>query len=371
MLIGCVREIKEHEYRVGLTPSDVREYTRHGHSVVVERGAGLESGYADEIYTAAGARVVAHADTVFAEADMIVKVKEPQPQEVAKLRPGQLLYTYLHLAADETLTRGLLERGVDCVAYETIQEAGGQLPCLHPMSEIAGKLSVQEGAKYLERAMGGKGILLGGVPGVRRGRVAIVGAGTVGFSACRVAVGMGADVWILDIDRPKLLHVEDVLGSAVTPLFSTHEHIEEALEWCDLLIGAVLIPGARAPRLVRREDLGRMAEGSVLVDVAIDQGGFAETSRPTTHSQPTYVEDGVVHYCVTNMPGTVSETATRALTATTLRYGLQLAAMGPREAAAESPAIRHGLNILGGQLTNQAVAESFGIEWVEPLLAGT
>ena len=318
MKIGVAREIKAHEYRVGMTPSCCKAYVTAGHEVHVETGAGTGAGYSDADYEAAGGRIEGSRDALFANAEMIVKVKEPQPEEYELLQPGQILFTYLHLAAEPDLTSALLERNVTAVAYETIEDEEGALPCLQPMSEIAGRLSVQEGAKYLEKAFGGRGILLGGVPGVQRGRVVIVGGGVVGINAAKIAVGIGADVTILDISQPRLAYLDDIFGSSLQTLFCTPGNLEKCLKQADVVIGAVLLPGAKAPKLVRADHLKEMRPGAVIVDVAIDQGGCTETSRPTRHDDPIYTVDGIVHYCVTNMPGAVALTSTLALTQVTL-----------------------------------------------------
>lgn len=364
MKIGVAREIKRHEYRVGLTPTDVKAYIAHGHQVLVELGAGEQAGFPDQSYTDAGAKIVPETKKLFADADMIVKVKEPQPPEYELLREGQLLYTYLHLAADEELTKALVARQINSVAYETVEDHGS-LPCLVPMSEIAGRLSVQEGAKYLEKQFSGRGILLGGVPGVRRGKIAILGGGVVGANAAKIAVGVGADVAILDINARRLAYLDDIFGSSISTLYSTEANIEAVLQECDLLIGAVLIPGARAPHLVRREHLALMKKGAVIVDVAVDQGGCIETTRATTHDDPTYIVDDIVHYCVANMPGSVALTSTLALTGATLPYGLQLADQGLEQAAANSHAIATGVNTYAGHLTYKGVAEAFGMRHTE------
>ncbi|NOY80224.1 MAG: alanine dehydrogenase [Kiritimatiellaeota bacterium] len=364
MIVGTVREVKRHEYRVGLTPDCVRAYVAHTHRVLVEKGAGAGAGFLDREYAEAGAELVDAAAEVFARSEMIVKVKEPQPGELHLLRSGQVLFTYLHLAAEPELSRALIRIGVDAVAYETIETDNGHLPCLKPMSQVAGRLAVQEGAKYLEKRFGGRGILLGGVPGVMRGRVVILGGGVVGLNACKVAVGLGAEVTVLDIDAERLAYFEDVFAGRVTTLYSTRANIETALRECDLLIGAVLRHGARAPHLVVRGDLKRMKPGAVIVDVAIDQGGCIETSRPTTHDDPIFVLDGIVHYCVANMPGAVARTATRALTSSTLRYGLLLADRGTQEACRESKALCRGVNIYRGHCVYENVASAVGVEYV-------
>ena len=362
MKIGVVKEIKKHEYRVGLTPADAKSYIAHGHTVFVEASAGAQAGFEDEAYRKVGAEILSDAEALFAETDMVIKVKEPQPEECALMREGEILDSYLHLAAEEDLTKLLLEKKVKAVAYETI-EAHKTLPCLVPMSEIAGRLSVQEGAKYLEKHYGGGGVLLGGVPGVRRGKVAIIGGGVVGTNAAKIAIGVGADVSILDVNARRLAYLDDIFGSSISTLYSTEANIEQALSECDVLIGAVLIPGARAPRLVRREHLPMMRPGSVIVDVAVDQGGCIETIRPTTHDDPVYMVDGILHYGVANMPGAVARTSTLALTGTTLSYGLQIADSGLEKAVAHSHAIATGVNTYAGKLTCEAVAEAHGLEY--------
>lgn len=362
MKIGVVKEIKKHEYRVGLTPADAKSYMAHGHTVYVETSAGAEAGFEDAAYSEVGATLLPDAASLFAEVDMLVKVKEPQPEECELMREGQIIYTYLHLAAEERLTKLLIEKKVKAVAYETIEEHK-TLPCLVPMSEIAGRLSVQEGAKYLEKHYGGGGVLLGGVPGVRRGKVAIIGGGVVGTNAAKIAIGIGADVSILDVNARRLAYLDDIFGSSISTLYSTEANIEQVLSECDVLIGAVLIPGARAPRLVRREHLAMMRPGSVIVDVAVDQGGCIETIHPTTHDDPVYMLDGVLHYGVANMPGAVALTSTLALTGTTLSYGLKIADSGLEVAASRSRAISTGVNIYAGKVTCKAVAEAHGLDF--------
>ncbi len=333
MKIGVPKEVKTHEYRVGLTPAGVRELVAHGHQVLVEHGAAAGIGIADEAYRAAGAAVVETADAVFAEADLVVKVKEPQPREIARLRPGQVLFTYLHLAADKVQTEGLIRSGATCIAYETVTDTHGALPLLAPMSEVAGRMSVQVGAHCLEKEPGGAGILLGGVPGVPPARVVVLGGGVSGTNAARMAVGLEASVTIIDKSLNRLKELDLQFGPRATTLFSTAEAIEQAVLAADLVIGAVLVPGAAAPKLVTRAMVRGMRPGSVLVDIAIDQGGCFETSRPTTHSEPTYVEEGVVHYCVTNMPGAVARTSTFALANATLPFVIALAGKGWRHGA--------------------------------------
>ena len=363
MFIGTVKERKTHEYRVGLTPSCVAAYTSHGHTVYIEKGAGANTGFEDEDYLRVGGKILSTAEEVFAESDMIIKVKEPQPFEYDLFREGQILYTYLHLAVSEDLTRALMKRKIKAVAYETIELDDGRLPCLQPMSEIAGRLSVQEGAKYLEKTFGGRGILLGGVPGVRRGRIGIIGGGVVGTNACKIAVGIGADVTILDINHKRLSYLDDIFSTQVTTLYSTESNIESVLEESDLIIGAVLLPGAKAPNLVRREQLQLMKKGAVIVDVAVDQGGCVETTHPTTHDNPVFVVDGVVHYCVANMPGAVALSSTQALTSTTLPYGLMIADKGLEKAAQQSDPLTKGINIYEGYCTYDHVASTFGIDY--------
>jgi alanine dehydrogenase len=361
MVIGLLKEIKKEEYRVGLTPQAAGDYVRNGHQVLVQELAGSGSGFTDESYRAEGCEVVGR-EMVYDRAGMIVKVKEPQPEEYPFYKEGQILFTYLHLAADRKLTEFLLDRKITGVAYETVMESDGALPLLKPMSEIAGRLSIQEGAKYLEKTYGGRGILLGGVPGIRRGKIVILGGGTVGRNACKIAVGLGAEVTILDISPKKLEYLDDVFGSSITTLYSTKSNVLESLKEADLVIGGVLIPGGAAPKLVRREDLKLMKAGAVIVDVAVDQGGCIETTRPTSHSDPIFIVDDVVHYCVANMPGVVALSSTYALTSVTNRYGLVIANHGIEAAILRSDALRLGVNTWNGRLTNEAVAASFGMQ---------
>ncbi len=368
MLVGVPNEIKTHEYRVAMIPVGVEELTRTGHKVVVQAGAGQGSGISDEQYAQNGAEIVQTAEEVWKRSDLIVKVKEPLPVEWPHMRPGQLVFTYFHFAADEQLTRAVMASGATAIAYETIRDAKGNLPLLTPMSEVAGRMSIQEGAKYLERPFDGRGILLGGVPGVRPATVVILGGGIVGANAAKVAAGLGANVFILDINLDRLRYLDDVMPPNVTTLFSDRHNILDSLAQADLVIGAVLIPGARAPHLVRRADLKNMPPRAVIIDVAIDQGGCVETSRPTTHSQPTYIVDDVVHYCVTNMPGAVGRTSTYALTNVTLPYVLQLACKGFGKAVSENAGLAQGVNVHDGRITNPAVAATFGFEYV-PLAA--
>jgi alanine dehydrogenase len=363
MRVGVPTEIKQDEYRVGLTPAGTRELTARGHEVVVERGAGEGSAILDVEYERQGARLVDNASEVFGEAEMIVKVKEPQPGEVALLRPDQVLFTYLHLAPEPDLTRGLLSSGAIGIAYETVTDAAGRLPLLAPMSEVAGKLAAQAGAFMLERPLGGRGILLGGVPGVAAGTVLVIGGGVVGQNAANTAVGLGADVIVFDRSLARLRELDSIFGGRVSTVYASTLEIEERLPTADLVIGAVLTKGAKAPHVVRREQLGMMKKRAVLVDVSIDQGGSFETSRPTTHSDPTYEVDGILHYCVANMPGAVPVTSTRALTNATMPYILKIADRGPLEAIAADPGIAAGVNVVGGHLTEQAVAKDQDAEW--------
>jgi alanine dehydrogenase len=361
MRIGVPKEIKTHEYRAGLTPPSVRELVAHGHEVLVQSGTGAGIGSDDAQYAAAGARVVASAQEVFAQAELVVKVKEPQPQEIAMLRRGQLLFTYLHLAPDRAQTQGLLASGCTAIAYETITDAQGRLPLLAPMSEVAGRMAVQVGAVALQKAQGGRGVLLGGVPGVAPGHVVVLGGGVVGTHAAKMAVGLGAEVTVLDRSLPRLRELDDLFGGRVRLLFASAHEVEEAALAADLVVGAVLVPGAAAPRLLSRAQVARMRPGSVIVDVAIDQGGCFETSRPTTHADPTFVVDGVVHYCVANMPGAVARTSTWALNNATLPFTLALAGKGWRRACADDPHLRNGLNVHDGRITCEPVARSLDL----------
>jgi len=363
MKIGVPKEIKNHEYRVGLTPASVREFVAHGHAVTVQSGAGAAIGLADEQYRAAGATLVDSAADVFRGAEMVIKVKEPQPQECAMLRPGQVLYTYLHLAPDPEQTAALVKSGAVCVAYETITGANGGLPLLAPMSEVAGRMSIQAGAAHLEKSKGGMGVLLGGVPGVAPAHVAILGAGVVGTHALQVAVGMGARVTVLDKNVDRLRQLDLVFGNRITTLYSNAASVEESVLAADLVVGGVLIPGAAAPKLVTRDMISRMKKGAVVVDVAIDQGGCFETSHATTHAEPTYVVDGVVHYCVANMPGAVARTSTFALNNATIGPGLALADQGWQAAMRANPHLKAGLNVAQGRVTFEAVAKDLGYEY--------
>lgn len=358
MRVGVPKEIKSDEYRVAMMPVGVETLVRAGHSVLVEEHAGHASGFTDEDYVAAGAKIARSAEEVFAASDLIVKVKEPQPKEIAQFKPGQIVFTYFHLAASGELTQACLESEIVAIAYETIRDRKGSLPLLTPMSEIAGKMSIQEGAKYLEKPMMGRGILLGGVPGVPPANVVILGAGVVGTNAAKVAAGLGARVILMDINLDRLRYLDDVMPRNVQTVYSDPYNVRTYLSRADLVVGAVLIPGAKAPRLVTRDHLKQMPNGSVIVDVAIDQGGCVETSRPTTHADPTYVVEGVVHYCVTNMPGAVGRTSTIALCNATLPYVVTLANKGFEKAAAEDPGFGEGINMVGGRVTNAAVAQS-------------
>src|SRR5438477_2019873 len=358
MIVGVPKEIKTDEYRVAMIPVGVEELTRAGHKVVVQAGAGQGSGIADDDYAKHGAEIATAAEEVWRRADLIVKVKEPLPQEWPLMRRGQVVFTYFHFAADEGLTRAVMQSGITAVAYETIRDDRGGLPLLTPMSEVAGRMSIQEGAKYLERPFDGRGILLGGVPGVLPANVVILGGGVVGANAAKVAAGLGANVTILDVNLDRLRYLDDVMPRNVTTLYSDRHNILDSLKRADLLIGAVLIPGARAPHLVRRGDLKSMPPRAVIIDVAIDQGGCVETSRPTTHSQPTYLVDDILHYCVTNMPGAVGRTSTHALTNVTLPYALQIVKKGIDRACKDNPGLAAGVNIKQGKVTNAAVAET-------------
>ena len=360
MIVGIPKEIKTREYRVGMVPAGVRTLVAHGHKVLVEKDAGAGAGVPDAEFVRAGAAIARSAAEVWEKAELIVKVKEPLPPEFGRLREGQIIYTYFHLAAAPELANVLLEKKVAAVAYETIQTADGALPLLKPMSEVAGKMAIQVGAACLEKENGGKGILLGGVPGVRRGRVAILGGGVVGTNAAKIAVGLGAEVTLLDINLDRLGYLDDIFLGRVTTLHSDTAQIERSVCEADLVIGAVLIPGARAPKLVTEALIAEMSEGSVVVDVAVDQGGCIETCIPTTHDNPTYVKHGVVHYCVANMPGAVSQTSTFALTNATIPYAVRIADLGLAGAVAKSPELALGVNVLGGRVTHEAVARALG-----------
>jgi alanine dehydrogenase len=362
MKIGVAKEIKPDEYRVALTPAGARELVQHGHEVLVESGAGESSAFFDEAYEAEGARI-ATVDEVWSDVDLLLKVKEPIAAEYGRLREGLVLFTYFHLAADEALTKALIESGTTAVAYETVETENRALPLLAPMSEIAGRLAAQAGAYFLEKPVGGRGLLLGGVPGVAAGKVVVIGGGIVGYNAALIALGLGANVTILERSIDRMRHLEEVLGGRVSLLMSSGLQIEESVADADVVIGAVLIPGALAPKLVTHEMVGGMKPGSVVADVAIDQGGCFETSRPTTHSEPVYVVDGVIHYCVANMPGAVPITATKALTNATLPYVEAIADHGLAEAVARDPSLARGVNVLNGKVTYEAVADAHGLEY--------
>ncbi len=363
MIIGIPKEIKDNEYRVSQTPGGVAMLVQHGHRVLVQAGAGEGSGFSDEEYRQSGAEIVPDAAEVWQRSDMIIKVKEPLPQEYDYLRPGLLLFTYLHLAADERLTHELMKRQVTAIAYETVELDDGRLPLLVPMSEVAGRMAVQIGAHYLEKTQGGRGKLLGGIPGVRPADVVIIGGGTVGINAAKIALGMGAHVVIIEKNPDRLRYLDEVLHGNLTTLASNPRNIEDSVRVADLVIGAVLIPGARAPILVSRDLVAKMKPGSVIIDVAVDQGGCVETIRPTTHSHPTYVVDGVIHYGVTNMPGAVPRTSTYGLSNATLPYALMLADLGFEEAVAQNKALARGVNTYKGHITHHAVAEAFGLTY--------
>jgi alanine dehydrogenase len=362
MIVGVPKEVKTDEYRVAMTPVGVEELTRGGNKVLIETGAGQGSGISDEQYSDCGAEIVSDCGPIWQKSDMVVKVKEPLPDEWPQMQKNQILFTYFHFAASEDLTRAVMKSGSTAIAYETIKDGRGQLPLLTPMSEVAGRMSIQEGAKFLERPFQGRGILLAGVPGVAPANVVVFGGGVVGANAAKMAAGLGASVDILDINLDRLRYLDDVMPPNVTTLFSDRHNILDCLRKADLVIGAVLIPGARAPRLVRRDDLKIMKPRAVIIDVAIDQGGCVETAKPTTHSHPTYIVDDIVHYCVANMPGAVGRTSTYALTNVTLPYTLQLASKGADKATKENPALAEGVNIRAGRVTNPAVADTFGLQ---------
>ena len=364
MKIGVAKEIKTNENRVGLVPAGAELLVREGHQVMVETGAGLGSGFSDDRYVAAGATIGPNADATWAQADMVIKVKEPIAVEWPRMRPGLVMYTYFHFAADEPLTRAVMKSGAIAVAYETVQLPGGQLPLLTPMSEVAGRLAVQEGAKYNEKLYGGRGVLLGGVPGVPPAKVVIIGGGVVGINSAKMAAGLGANVTILDNSLDRLRYLDDVLPANVNTVFSNRHNILDAVKDADLIIGAVLIPGKKAPHLITREDLKSIPDGCVIVDVAVDQGGCVETIKPTTHENPTYFVEGVLHYAVANMPGAVPRTSTLALTNATLPYAVKLANLGWQEACRRDPALKLGLNIVKGKIVYAGVAEAFGLESV-------
>jgi alanine dehydrogenase len=366
MKIGVPKEIKTNENRIALVPAGAETLVGAGHSVLIETGAGLGSGFSDEMYAAVGAKIGSDAAAVWRDSDMIMKVKEPIASEWKHMRKGQLIFTYFHFAADEKLTRAHLESGATCIAYETVELPNRELPLLTPMSEVAGRMAVQEGAKYLEKLYGGRGVLLGGVPGVAPAKVVILGGGIVGINAAKMAAGMGAKVTVLDLSLERLRYLSDVMPANVVLIHSNRHNILEQIETADLVVGAVLIPGAKAPKLIRRDDLKSMQPGSVIVDVAIDQGGCVETMKPTTHENPTYVVDNVIHYAVANMPGGVPRTSTLALTNATLPYAVQLANKGWKKALRDNPALLKGLNMAEGKVTYKAVAEAFGLDYAEP-----
>lgn len=361
MIIGTVREVKNKEFRVGLTPSSIKEYVAHGHQVFVEAGAGISSGFTDEDYVKAGATILKTAAEVWNRSEMIVKVKEPLASEFQYLREGLILYTYLHLAANEDLTHALMDSKTQSVAYETITLSDGSLPCLKPMSEVAGRLGAIEGAKYLEKPFGGSGVLVSGVPGVAPAKASIIGAGVVGENALKMLVGLGADVTILDVNLKKLTYLDDIYGGRIKTLYSSQDNIENTVKASDLVISAVLLPGAKAPKLIKRAYYKDMRPGSVIVDVAIDQGGSTEVAKATYHDDPTYVVDGVIHYSVANMPGAVPRTSTIALNNATLRYGLMIANLGLDEAIKQSNALKLGVNVYHGNITCQGVADAFNL----------
>ena len=366
MIIGVPKEIKNNENRVGMTPAGVQEMTKHGHTVYVQAGAGVNSGFSDDAYIAAGAKILPTIEDVYAIAEMIVKVKEPITSEYALVRKGQLVFTYFHFASSEQLTKAMIESGAVCCAYETVERSDRSLPLLIPMSEVAGRMATQEGCYFLERPRGGKGKLMGGVPGVKPANVLVIGGGVVGTAAARMAAGMGADVTICDISLPRLAYLTDIMPKNVKTLMSSEYNIREELKRADLVVGSVLIPGAKAPKLVTRDMLSLMQPGTVMVDVAIDQGGCFETSHPTTHEEPTYYVDGMLHYCVANIPGAVPYTSTLALTNATLPYALQLADKGWRKACSDNEELRKGLNVVEGKVVYKEVAEAWGLEY-EPL----
>ncbi|MDO4474811.1 MAG: alanine dehydrogenase [Eubacteriales bacterium] len=366
MKIGCVKEIKNNEFRVGMTPDNAKAYVSAGHEVLVEAGLGIGSGFTDDEYAAAGAKIIDSAKEVWDSVEMMIKVKEPLPEEYPLFHEGLILYTYLHLAADRPQTDALLDAKVKGVAYETLIERNGSIPLLAPMSQIAGRLSIQEGAKYLEKTYGGEGVLLAGVPGTPKANIVILGGGSVGTNACKIAVGMGANVTIMDINLQRLAYLDDIFGSRIQTLVSTDANIEKAVKEADLVIGCVLIPGKSAPKLFKKKYLKEMKPGAVFVDVAVDQGGCGETTRVTYHDDPIFVEDGVVHYCVGNMPGAVPRTSTIALTNATLSYGLQIANKGLEQACKDNEVIYSAINTYDGKLTCKNVADSYNEEYTDP-----
>ena len=363
MIVGVPAEIKTNENRIAMTPGGVESLVIHGHKVLVEDNGGINSGFTNEMYEAVGGIIEADVEKIWADADMIVKVKEPQPVEIARARPGQIVFTYFHFAADETLTRDFLKTNAWAVAYETVEDRTKKLPLLEPMSEVAGRMATQEGAKFLEHTSGGRGVLLGGVPGVKPAIVLVLGGGTVGTHATKIAAGMGANVTIMDIDLNRLRYLDDIMPKNVSTVYSSPANIRELLPAVDLVIGAVLLPGAKAPKLITRDMLSEMKPGSVIVDVAVDQGGCVETCKPTTHENPTFMVDGVLHYCVANMPGAVPYTSTKALTNATLPYVIKLANKGVKEALKSDDGFALGLNMVDGKVTCEAVAEAFGLEY--------
>jgi alanine dehydrogenase len=365
VIVGVPKEIKNNEFRVGLTPGSVREFVHHGHEVLVQKSAGEGSSFMDAEYVSAGARILDSAEEVFAEADMIVKVKEPQAVEIAMLRPGQVLYTYLHLAPDYEQTMGLIASGAVCIAYETVELPNRSLPLLAPMSEVAGRMATIVGAQYLQKTLGGRGVLMGGVPGVLPANVVVLGAGVVGLNATYMAVGMGADITVMDINMDRIRYIDDLWGNRVRTLYSNRHNIEQAVFDADLVIGGVLLPGARAPYLVTADMVPNMKKGAVVVDVSVDQGGCIETTHATTHADPTFFVDGVLHYGVANMPGAVPNTSTHALNNATLRYGLAIADKGWKQAVLDDAALAKGVNILDGKVTYMQVAEAHGLDYVE------
>lgn len=362
MIVGVVKEIKNNENRIGMTPDCVSEYVFAGHTVLVEKDGGVGAGFPNEEYAAAGAEIIDNASDVWAQSNMIIKVKEPIESEYQYLRDDLILYTYLHLAADKPLTEALLKAGTDAVAYETIVDNQGGLPCLAPMSEIAGRMAAMQGAKYLEGTFGGEGLLLAGVPGVRKGKVTVIGGGVVGTNAAKIAMGLGADVTILDINARRLAYLDDIFGSRIQTLYSSKTNIQKSISEADVVVGAVLIPGKKAPKLLKKEDLKLMKKGAVLVDVAVDQGGCFETTKATTHQDPIFIVDDIVHYCVANMPGAVAKTSTQALVNTTLKLGLEIANKGLEQALADNKNLVPGVNCYHGKCTFDGVAEAFGLE---------
>lgn len=359
MIIGCPKELKNHEYRVGLTPNGVAEFVKRGHTVYIEKGAGVGAGFSDEDYVRNGANILSNSKAVFDLSDMIIKVKEPEESEYCLLKPRQILFTYLHLAPNKPLTKLLLEKEITGIAYETIEDENGELPCLRPMSQIAGKLAIHEGAKYLQQSFGGRGILLGGVPGVNRGVVVIIGGGTVGTYAAKVATGLGAQVIIVDRNLKKLAKLDDVFGSSISTLFLNEENIIDSIKKADLVVCSVLVPGGSTPKIIKKEHLKIMKKGAVIVDVSIDQGGCCESSKVTTHDQPIFVEEGIVHYCVGNMPGSVPHTSTIALTNSTLKYGLFIADNGINDLDSLPKSIRKGVNVFRGKCVNENVRAAY------------